>query len=465
MIRMIIITLFLSIPLFSVAQQLDKIDSFITAKIRERHIPGFAFAVIKNDQLIRRSMYGISNLEHNTPVNEHTVFEIASMTKQFTCAAILLLEQDKKLTITDKLSKYIDELPTEWDSITLYQLMNHTAGLYDDWDEPTSYFLENHTIQKMQLAQQKQKFLFKPGEGHNYSSGPFFLGLVIEKITGEHYSIFLQERIFKPLDMSCTSVYNDSVTVPNRAAGYWWKNNRHQNGVDLPPAAEGRADVGIISCIDDMIKWIKALKSDRLLNDESLKKMFTPGSLNNGRYISYGLGWNIYPYRGKIIYEHGGAFRTGFMSRIMLFPEENIEIILLCNLWRSGMASIAYELAGFYVPGFKKITNTRPIKDESELTEQFEKLFKKLSAGAIDRNELYKQVNISGFDPDELKDLLKGFRSLQLINKKELKTNPLRLYGKEISNIYYYKTLADNPTTWAFYLTSSKELISVNIED
>ena len=465
MIRIIFVTVFLSIHLFSVAQQPDKIDSFIIAKMGERHIPGFAFAVIKNDQIVRRSVYGMSNIEHNTPVNEHTVFEIASMTKQFTCAAILLLEQEKKLSITDKLSKYIDGLPTEWDSITLYQLMNHTAGLYDDWDESTSYFLENHTAQKMQLAQQKHKLLFKPGEGHNYSSGPFFLGLVIEKITGKHYSFFLQERIFKPLDMSCTSVYNDSTIVTDRAAGYWWKNNKHQNGIDLPSAAEGRADVGIISCIDDMIKWSKALKSERLLNNESLKKMFTPGSLKNGKSISYGFGWYIYPYRSTIIYEHGGAFRTGFMSRIMFFPEENIEIILLCNLWRSEMATIAYELAGFYVPGFKKFMNTDPIKDEPAITEKFEKFFKKLAAGAIDRNELYKQVNISGYDPDELKDLLKGFKALQLIGKKELQSKPLRLYDKEISEIYFYKTIADDPATWAFYLTKSKELVSVNIED
>jgi CubicO group peptidase (beta-lactamase class C family) len=154
----------------------------------------------------------MSNIEHGTSVNNHTVFEIASMTKQFTCAAILLLEQEGKLSLTDKLSKYI-AVPSGWNNITLYQLMNHTAGLKDDWNESTSYFLENHTDSKMLLAQQKQQLFFKHGEGHNYSSAPFFLGLVIEKITGKHYSNFLQERIFLPLNRSCTSVYNDSTLV------------------------------------------------------------------------------------------------------------------------------------------------------------------------------------------------------------------------------------------------------------
>jgi CubicO group peptidase (beta-lactamase class C family) len=131
---------FLIISFSSVGQQADEIDSFIISRIKERHIPGFAFAIVKNGQVIRKSVYGMSNIEHGTSVNNHTVFEIASMTKQFTCAAILLLEQDRKLSLTDKLSKYIIDLPSDWNNITLYQLMNHTAGLKDDWNEPTSYF-------------------------------------------------------------------------------------------------------------------------------------------------------------------------------------------------------------------------------------------------------------------------------------------------------------------------------------
>jgi len=455
---------FLIISLSSIGQQLDQIDSFIIDKMKERHIPGFGFAVIKDNQVIRKSVYGISNIEQGTVVNEHTVFEIASMTKQFTCAAILLLQQDRKLFLADKLSKYI-AVPSDWKNITLYQLMNHTAGLKDDWDEPTSYFLENHTDSKMLLAQQKQKLLFEPGEGHNYSSGPFFLGLVIEKITGKHYSNFLQQRIFLPLGMTCTSVFNDSTVVAHRASGYWWKNDKIQNGVDIPQAAESRADVGIISCIEDMIKWSMALKDTNFLNQESLQKMFSPGMLNNGKYVPYGLGWYIYPFRSKVIYEHGGAFRTGFTSQIVFFPEENIEMIFLCNLWRSGLGSIAYDLANYYIPNFKVVTKRTGTQYDPKLTNRFEQIFQQLAKGSISRNELYKQINISGFDPDELAEMLKGFKSLQLVNVKNLKSKPIKLYGKEISEIYFYQALADKPTIWSFHLTRAKELVLINIEE
>lgn len=457
--------LFVIIPLTSVAQQADKIDSFITSQLKERHVPGFAVAVIKNNQMIRKSFYGMANMEQNRSVHEHSVFEIASMTKQFTCAGILLLEEEGKLRLADKLSNYITGLPVAWDSITLYQLMNHTAGLKDDWDEPTSYFLENHTASKMLLAQQKQQLLFKPGEGHHYSSGPFFLGLVIEKITGKHYSYFLRDRIFSPLQMTCTSVFNDSIVIPNRVAGYWWKNNQFQNGIDIPQEAESRADVGMITCMEDMIKWSLSLKNDKLLSKLSRQKMFTPGTLTNGKYIPYGLGWYIYPYRSKLIYEHGGAFRTGFTSRIMLFPDEDIEMIFLCNLWRSGLSSIAYKVASFYIPDFIIAEKSETGKADPLLTERFQQLFHRLAKGLIGEDELYKQLNISGFDPGEIADFLKGFKSLELIAVKNLKPYPIIIFGKEISEIYFYRSLADKIYTWAFYLTDTRELVSINIED
>ena len=158
-------------------------------------------------------------------------------------------------------------------------------------------------------------------------------------------------------------------------------------------------------------------------------------------------------------------FRTGFNSRIIFFPEENIEIIVLCNLWRSGVASIVYDLASFFMPDFKVVSKTNHIKDDPKLTNRFEQIFHQLAKGSIGQDELYKQVNISGFDKDELRELLKGFKSLQLLDVKNLKSKPIKLYGKEISEIYFYQALTDKPTTWSFHLTKTKELVSINIEE
>lgn len=202
---------------------------------------------------MKKEFYGTSDIEPNTKVDKNTVFEIASMTKQITCAGILLLQEDGLLSVKDKLSKYLMDIPITWEKMTIEQLMNHTSGLRDDWDEPTSYFQTNNSVEKMAKAQQRFPLLFTPGKGFQYSSGPFFLGLVIQKITGKHYSFFLKERIFDKLNMINSSVY-DSISIPqSMSKGYWWTNGKQEQGVDIPSAAESRADVGIITTLDDMI--------------------------------------------------------------------------------------------------------------------------------------------------------------------------------------------------------------------
>src|SRR5436190_11489546 len=221
------------------------IDKYVGQAMIENHIPGAAIAVIQNEKIIKEGYYGIANLEDSTPVSNQSVFEIASMSKQFTCAAILLLQQDGKISVNDLASKYLDSIPSTWQNITIKQLMNHTSGLRDDWDENTGYFLENYTDEKMFAAQKKIPLRFKPGEMFNYSSGPFDLGLIIKKITAKTYAQFLEERIFKPLGMTSTSVYDNVRVVPHRVAGYAWQDTILQNGAVISSAAEARGDVGV----------------------------------------------------------------------------------------------------------------------------------------------------------------------------------------------------------------------------
>ena len=258
----------------SYAQQpseFNKVDSIVSRHMTINHIPGLALAIIKNGKIEKKGFYGTSDIEANTKVDDNTIFEIASMTKQITCAGILLLQEDGMLSVKDKLSKYLPNLPSLWKEITIEQLMNHTSGLRDDWDEPTSYFLTNNSNEKMSSAQQKYPLLFEPGKGFQYSSGPFFLGLVIEKIIGTHYSFFLKQRIFDKLKMLNTNVYDSTSFTKHLAKGYNWNNDKYEAGIDIPAAAKSRADVGLITTLDDMIKWSLALNDTCLLNSQSLK--------------------------------------------------------------------------------------------------------------------------------------------------------------------------------------------------
>ncbi len=430
----------------------------------DKHIPGLALAIISKGQVIKRSCYGVSNIEDKLPVTYNTVFEIASMTKQITCAAILLLQEDGQLSVHDFLAKYIPGLPPAWAAITLEQLMNHTSGLRDDWDETTSYFMKNNTDDKMAEAQKQVALFFKPGTGFNYSSGPFFLGLVIEKITGRNYAYFLNDRIFKPLQMSSTHVYDSTALTMNHATGYYWKNESHEPGIDIPAPAEARADVGVSTSIDDMIKWNNALNENRLLQKQSLELMFKPGKLQTGNHIPYGYGWYIYYFRNNIVFEHGGAFRTGFNSRISKFPEADLDIVILTNKWKSGLADLTYEIVPYFNATFNKISEVKKETGETvSITKKIEKLFYEFSFKKFDRQQLYAQLNISGFDPEGLEEMLKGYKGVQFVGM--LNPKALNLYGSNIKKVMYYKIISTNPTYWSITLNASGKLVSANLED
>lgn len=461
-----IILLLLSTAKAQQPLELDKVDSIVNRHMTTNHIPGLALAILKNGEIVKKGFYGFSDIELNTKVDNRTVFEIASITKQITCAGILLLQEDGLLSVNDKLSKYLNDVPISWEKMTIEQLMNHTSGLRDDWDEPTSYFLTHNSDEKMTKAQQQYPLLFAPGQGFQYSSGPFFLGLVIQKITGSHYATFLKKRIFDKLGMNNTSVYDSASFPKNMSKGYWWLKGKYEQGIDIPSAAESRADVGLITTLDDMIKWTLALSDNTLLKSESLGFMFTPGKIKSGNTIPYGYGWYIYFFRNQLIYEHGGAFRTGFNSRITKIPNSKIEIIILSNKWKANLSDLTYQLTTCYDSTFMRISEVKHIMPTSKKRDaQINALLFNLSAEKFNGGQLYRNVNISGFDPKELKELFKGFKKAECIGMNIHKPNTLKLFNSKVTEVFYYKILADSITYWSFAYDDNGELVSVNLED
>jgi CubicO group peptidase (beta-lactamase class C family) len=459
-------TSFVAITCISQTKQAnDTTDRLIKKIMKEKHIPGMAIAVLKNGKVIRQGYYGKANLEYNIPVTNKTVFEIASMSKQFACAAILLLQQEKKLTINDKLSNYIDSLPDSWQNMTLYQLMTHTSGLRDDWEEDNDYFLHNNSNEKMLEAQKSYPLRFAPGEGFTYGNGPFELGLVVEKVSGQSYARFMKEKIFVPLGMNSTSIYDNRRIISNRAAGYVWNDSVQTNGNDIPPAAEGRADVGVISSLPDMIRWDLALGTDKLLNEESRKAMFTPAKLNDGTFIGYSFGWFVYPLSGMIYYEHSGGFRTGFNSDILRIPEKDIAVIVLANQWKAGAASVAFKLSSIYETSvhFLSAKNPKPDPNASR-TRELKSIMQKLANKEWNYKQLYHQYNVCGADPDDLQGILNGFKGLQYLDQLDLKKHPVTLFDQELTKVIYYKAMTDKPFYFGFYYNRKGRLVVINYE-
>ncbi|MCA1609253.1 MAG: beta-lactamase family protein, partial [Acidobacteria bacterium] len=211
--------------------QADEIDGYVKSQMQKRQIPGLQLAVVRDGKIIKAQSYGVANLELNAPVNDETMFEIASNSKQYTAGAIMLLAQDGKLKLEDGITKYLSGLPETYNAITVRHLLNHTAGVKDYIEEFQLNRRLDYTNQELIKNIGANELNFPPGENARYSTTNYLLlGLVIEQITGKPYGEFLQERIFRPLGMHRTRVINIAEIIPNRASGYKFENGILRNG-------------------------------------------------------------------------------------------------------------------------------------------------------------------------------------------------------------------------------------------
>ena len=404
----------LVLPTVGVAQS-DAIDDFGRAEMDRRHIPGLSLAVIKSGTVVKLGHYGLADVELNVPVTDDTKFEIASMTKQFTDAAILLLAEEGKLGLDDPINRFLSDVPPSWASITIRQLMNHTAGVRDDWDEDNAFFLRNQTNEDFLKALYAFPLKFAPGHGWAYGAGPFVLGIVIEKLSGRPYREFMQERVFAPLGMTATSINDVFAVLPHRASGYRWSGSALTRGVRISPVAQGRGDVGIITTAADLAKWDAALNTTRLLSHKSLEAMFAPAVVNNRIETGSALGWFVLPWRGDQLVAHAGSFRTGFSSTHKRYIDRGLTVIVLTNEFKADPDTLATGIAGFYEPEYGLIARMRVDRDPNpNRTKTLFDFFVAAGEGRIEAGAVAER-SLGTYPVERLQYGLKGITALTFI--------------------------------------------------
>ncbi|KAA0069359.1 class A beta-lactamase-related serine hydrolase [Rhodanobacter sp. T12-5] len=294
------------------------------------NVPGASLLVLKDGKPLVRRGYGMANMEQHIAATPATDYRLASVSKQFTAAAILLLAEDGKLKLGDSIRHWLPSLPGMADKVTLRELLSHTGGLidYEELIPPgTTGQLDDQDVLRMLSATSKS--YFAPGTAYRYSNtGYVLLGLVVEKASGESLPAFMQQRIFKPLHMDHTLMYvRGGPEVTNRAYGYSEENGRWTR-TDQSVTSATRGDGGIYSSIDDLARWDAALYDDRLLSDASRKLAFSPHVKVVGEpyEASYGFGWRI---TGDTLWHSGESI--GFRNVIVRWPKQHLTIILLSN--------------------------------------------------------------------------------------------------------------------------------------
>jgi CubicO group peptidase (beta-lactamase class C family) len=447
-----------------------RIDSAVRAAVQTRHIPGLQIAVVKYGLVLKKGNYGFANLEDRIPVTDSTKFSVASMTKAFTCAGILLLMEDGKLSLDDSIGKYFDSLPAAWNGITLRQLMNHTSGLRDDWDENDNFFQSNNSDSAMLAALKKTPLKFQPGHGFNYSCGPFVLGLIITKVSGETYPDFMRQRIFDRLGMTNTCINDRDSIIVNRAQGYILKDQSIIHGRQISAAAQARGDVGVLTTVTDMLKWYTALQDTSLLKQSSIDMIFSPGQLIDSSKTSYGLGWFVGPYRDHPLYAHSGRFRTGFNSRIEIYPEDHVCIIILDNLFGSGTRLIAKDIIGLFDPEYGRASQM--LRDSTDpdsvrtllLKSDFTELGLNLDSARKQISELHLPFYLENDNDLDMFRNVTEFNFIRAIKPPKPKKD---IFGDIIKGIYLYEVKCrDQPTRYfAFYLDPTGKLVYLDLEE
>jgi len=400
--------------------------------------------------------YGLASVELNVPVTPDSVFELASLTKPFTATAIMLLVEEGKVGLDDKISKYLTNAPETWKDITVRHLLTHTAGLKGNLF-PTfgGSALMNYTTAVIFGYAPTLPVDFAPGQRYQYSDGGYFLlGMIIEKASGMRYREFLTQRIFHPLGMTATVHLREDqwAIVRNRASHYTWREGklaRMRRDVQY----EMNSAFGTGSTVRDLSKWDAALYTEKILKKSTLDQMWTPLKLNNGFGHSYGFGWGLGEIRGHRGIAHGGT--TGvFLLRL---PDDRLTVIVLTNLDASvgtNAGGIALTVAGHYIPDLLLSRLKEQPDPDPQMAQKMRSVLSDIANEVKDSPHMtpeFQEQRWGALNRRYMKDV----KSFTFVACDDVQERRIERFAVPVSRICYYKAVTPLETWYCwFYLTA-----------
>lgn len=335
----------------SVAPAIDKVfESF-----RNTDGPGCAVGVSRDRNVILERSYGMANLETDTPISATSIFHVASVSKQFTAAAIMLLERDGKLSLDDNIRKYLPEIPDYGTPITIRHLLTHTSGLRDQWELlalARGRFEEDRITEAdvLDIVSRQTALNFKPGSEYAYSNTGFtLLGTIVKRVSGQSLRDFADARIFKPLGMTRTHFHDDyTMLVPGRTSAYEPVRGSAAHWRVGIPNYDAYGATNLYTTVGDLLKWEANLDHPVVGDRAMYARMETPTLLTTGDTSFYGFGLAIGTYRGAHVIEHNGA-DAGYRSYVGRFPDKGLAIAIACNAATANTTALARGVADVFL--------------------------------------------------------------------------------------------------------------------
>lgn len=324
----------------------ESIDSIVASAMAGGEIAGVSVGVSRGGDVLHAAGYGFSDLENELPATAETAYNIGSITKQFTAAAILLLVEEGRVDLDAPVSEYLEELPDWGEEVTVRRLLQHTAGVKNFTTMERWWRTAPMETTPLELAAliSSEPLDFTPGEEFSYSnSGYILLGLLLEKVTDQPYGGLLSEQLFSPLGLPRTSYCDDRTLVRDRARGYELLDGALTNSTHVS-ISQAYAAGGLCSNLADLLRWTRLLFQGGVITNASLQEMITPGILHSGNPIEYGFGLAIGYRDGHLRIGHVGGMR-GFSSYLSHYPEDDLTIAVLTNTEGAAAASIEADIA------------------------------------------------------------------------------------------------------------------------
>jgi len=328
----------------------EKLADTVFNKVFKGDSPGASVLVAKDGKIIYQKGFGRADIGNKVPFTVDTKSRIGSHSKQFTASAILKLQEEGKLSVNDKLSKFIPDFP-RGDEVTIHHLLTHTSGIHSYTSK--AEIMDNVTVEikpeKLIDSFKNDPFDFNPGDKIAYNnSGYFLLGYIVEKVSGQPLDDYLKKTFFEPLGMKNTGIHNSMEILENEAYGYFYENGRFRKAINYN-MSRFLGCGSLYSTVGDLYLWNEGIFNGKVLNEESFKSAFTPVKLNDGTEPKdfgggYGYGWLMMESRGlKVILHGGGLF--GFNSDMTRYPDINATVVVLQNCYPPAPGMGAYQLS------------------------------------------------------------------------------------------------------------------------
>jgi CubicO group peptidase (beta-lactamase class C family) len=316
------------------AVRADGVDELFRATLARERVPGAALLVVRDARVLRISTYGLANVELNVPVRHDTMFQTGSLGKQFTAAAVLLLQERGRISLSDPVSRYLGTVPDSWAPITVRELLDHTSGLHDSEEDGGEIFdlRREYTDEEIVRIAQSYPLNYPPGSRWKYSNMGYILaGIMVTRVTGRFYGDFLATELFRPLGMRTARIISDADIIPQRAAGYLRTADGIRNQDFASAALNATADGSLYLSVDDWAQWIGALDRQRLLQPASWSALWEPTRLSDGTLTGHGFCFDAVTIAGRAALEFDGSWQ-GFRTAIARDPLSRTTVIVLLNL-------------------------------------------------------------------------------------------------------------------------------------